>query len=117
MTRDEYDALAAALEVGLRRQYPEWEWEVLRYRRLPFADTIGGPPKWARIRAGRREQDERLAFQTKQWLIGERSIAALVTEIGQWIERERDILAQERERKRWMERERERKSRFLLKRP
>jgi hypothetical protein len=99
VSREAYDAFVRAVEAGLRQDYPGWEWEVLRYKYLPFADTRCGPPPWIRITASYQAPSGSVILRYKHWIFDTRCVTTAVTSIGAWMEQARVIEMREHDRR------------------
>jgi hypothetical protein len=89
VSEHEYDSFVAELETGLRRQYPNWQWDFVRYNDLVPSEAPAGYLTWVRFRASLFNPADVVAVHAKRWMLLGEPVAHLVVAIGEQMEFER----------------------------
>ncbi len=89
ISEHDYDAFVAELEAGLRRHYPNWQWDFVRYRDLVPSEASTGPLTWVRFRASLLNPADVVAVHARRWVLLGEPASHLVVAIGEQMEFER----------------------------
>src|SRR5688500_7786605 len=89
IAEDDYDVFVAELEAGLRQQYPNWQWDFVRFHDLVPCEAPAGSLTWVRFRASLLNPADIVAVHAKRWMLLGEPVSHLVVAIGEQMEFER----------------------------